>query len=100
MTESLFVYGTLMDPVVQNRVFGRVAPGKRDTLPDYRKDRIRLGYGLVYPIIRPEIGSAVEGLVFYVTPGELALIDAYEGIVYRRKKVTLMSGQQAWVYQE
>ncbi|MBI1876630.1 MAG: gamma-glutamylcyclotransferase, partial [Chloroflexi bacterium] len=52
MTESLFVYGALMDPVVQQRVFGRVAPNERDRLVGYRKDQIRLGYGIVYPIIQ------------------------------------------------
>lgn len=99
MTESLFVYGTLMEPRVQQRVFGRVAPGQPDKLTDYRKHHIRLSYDISYPIIRPEAGSSVEGLVIQITPEELKLIDRYEGSAYQRKRVTLVSGRQAWVYQ-
>jgi gamma-glutamylcyclotransferase (GGCT)/AIG2-like uncharacterized protein YtfP len=99
MTESLFVYGTLMNPLVQQRVFGRTAPGVADRLVGYRKDLIHLGSG-VYPIIRPEAGAVVEGFVIHVTAAELALIDYYEGNAYRRKKVTLVSGRKAWVYAE
>lgn len=100
MTESLFVYGTLMDPQVQRRVFGRAAPGQPDKLLGYRKDQIRLGFGIVYPIIRPEAEGSVEGLVIQITPAELRLIDHYEGTAYRRSKVTLVSGREAWVYTE
>jgi gamma-glutamylcyclotransferase (GGCT)/AIG2-like uncharacterized protein YtfP len=99
MTEFLFVYGTLMEPPVQQRVFGRVAPGQPDKLVGYRKDQIRLGYDIFYPIIRPEADSSVEGLVIQITPVELRLIDRYEGSAYQRKRVTLVSGRRAWAYQ-
>lgn len=97
MTESLFVYGTLMNPLVQQRVFGRTAPGEADRLVGFRKDLIHLGSG-VYPIIRPEAGAVVEGMVIQVTPAELKLIDRYEGPAYRRVRVTLVSRREAWVY--
>jgi gamma-glutamylcyclotransferase (GGCT)/AIG2-like uncharacterized protein YtfP len=99
MSESLFVYGTLMNPLVQQRVFGRTAVGKADKLVGYKKDLIYLGSG-VYPIIKPEAGSSVEGMVIEVTQAELKLIDWYEGKVYQRKKARLASGQPAWVYAE
>lgn len=97
MTESLFVYGTLMNPLIQQRVFGRTAPGEADRLVGFRKDLIHLGSG-VYPIIRPEAGAVVEGMVIEVTPAELKLIDRYEGPAYRRVRVTLGSGREGWVY--
>jgi len=99
MTESLFIYGTLMNPLVQQRVFGRTAAGKTDKLAGYKKDLIHLGSG-IYPIIKPEAGSSVAGIVIQVTPAELKLIDCYEGNAYRRQKVRLVSGWRAWVYAE
>ena len=98
MTEQLFVYGTLMEPIVQISVFGGTTHGQPDTLADFKKSSIRLG-GRLYPIIEPEADSSVEGLVITVTPTELRRIDQYEGEDYRRKKVTLVSGRQVWVYQ-
>jgi gamma-glutamylcyclotransferase (GGCT)/AIG2-like uncharacterized protein YtfP len=98
MTEQLFVYGTLKEPRVQFLVFGRVTPGELDTLTGYRKASIRLG-GRVFPIIKPEAGTSVEGMVITVSPAELKQIDHYEGKAYQRKRVTLTSGRQAWVYQ-
>ena len=98
MTEQLFVYGTLKEPSVQFLVFGRVTSGKLDTLTGYRKASIRLG-GRVFPIIKPEAGTSVEGMVITVSPTELKKIDRYEGQAYRRQKVTLSSGQEVWVYQ-
>lgn len=97
MTEELFVYGTLLDPAVQSRVFGRITSGQPDKLAGYKKDHIRLG-GNIYPIIRPKAGGMVEGAVLSVTLAELALIDQYEGDAYQRRKVSLVSGRQAWVY--
>jgi gamma-glutamylcyclotransferase (GGCT)/AIG2-like uncharacterized protein YtfP len=98
MTEQLFVYGTLMDPIVQFAVVGRTAEGRPDTLPDFRKSSLKLG-GRVYPIVKPAAGSVVEGLVIMVSPTELGRIDHYEGEAYRRTRATLTSGRQAWVYQ-
>jgi gamma-glutamylcyclotransferase (GGCT)/AIG2-like uncharacterized protein YtfP len=97
--EYLFVYGTLMDPPVQRKVFGRTVSGQPDMLTGYENDQIDLGSG-VYPIIRRKAGSSVAGLIITVTPAELKSIDDYEGSAYRRVKVELTSGRRAWVYQE
>ena len=99
MLEQLFVYGTLKDPAVQQAVFGRVVEGTPDALEGYHRGEITLG-SRVYPIIRPDEGSQVEGRVLEVTLQELALIDRYEGSDYQRVQVTLKSGQRAWVYRE
>lgn len=95
--EPLFVYGTLLKPSVQEMVFGRTTPGHPDKLAGYKKHQIQLGQN-VYPIIKPAAGGTVEGAVLTVTPMELKLIDRYEGSVYQRQKVKLVSGQHAWVY--
>ena len=97
--EQLFVYGTLMEPGVQERVFGRIVPGEPDRLTGYNKGNIRLG-GRVYPIVRPSPGSSVTGLVLQLSQAELELADRYETSAYRRKKAWLASGRQVWVYQE
>jgi hypothetical protein len=38
--------------------------------------------------------------VLELTPDELARCDVYEGDEYRRLRVTLRSGTEAWVYCE
>ena len=95
--ESLFVYGTLQDPQVQARVFGRVTPGQPDVLPGYSKSNITIN-GSVYFIARNDPSGAISGLVLDVTPAELVEIDHYEGDDYRRVRVRLQSGRESWVY--
>jgi len=97
LTENLFVYGTLKDSQVQKKVLGRSVRGTLDRLPDYKKSTIQLS-GRYFPIVKPEAGNSVEGLVIAVTPTELTQIDHYEGQAYQRQKVTLASGRSAWVY--
>ena len=95
--ESLFVYGTLQDPQVQASVFGRVAQGQPDALDGYRRGEIAID-GAVYWIAVPDPGSAIDGQVIEVTAGELAEIDRYEGVEYRRVRVRLCSARETWVY--
>ena len=98
MTESLHLRHFVESASTETGVWS-VRAGQPDTLAGYKKYSIRLATG-IYPIIRPEAGGLVEGLVIQITPAELALIDHYEGDAYQRKKVTLVSGRWAWVYQE
>jgi len=95
--EQLFVYGTLRDPSIQQLVFGRAIPMQPDVLPGFKKTEIALTNG-VFPIIVETSGSSVEGFVLKVTPEELARGDRYETSAYRRIRVTLKSGIEAWVY--
>ena len=99
MQELLFVYGTLKEGGIQERVIGRLVPGEPDILEDYFKSTIKLS-GRRYPIISPREGSVVEGEVLVLTPEELRRVDKYEGPAYRRQKVMLRSGMVAWVYQK
>lgn len=105
---SLFSYGTLQQPRVQLATFGRLLEGQADSLP---------GFALApLPITDPEViatsGAAVHtiavptgdpadcipGIVFEVTPAELAAADAYEVDAYARIEVRLGSGAKAFVY--
>jgi len=107
-TERLFSYGTLQLPAVQLATFGRRLDGHADRLPGYRLEQLAIQDAAVvatsgkthHPIVSPSNtpGDGVEGAVFAITPAELAHADAYEVDDYRRDRVTLASGLQAWAY--
>lgn len=97
MGESLFCYGTLLDPEIQRQVIGRTVESRPDTLPGYRRDVLLLGCASYY-IAVPDAQGEIRGGVIEVTPDELLRIDRYEGEEYQRVKVTLASGAEAWVY--
>ncbi len=95
--EYLFVYGTLQDPTVQQRVIGRLVNGKPDALEGFFKSRMAMSDG-IFPLVIPRQNSTVEGIVLEVTPEELQRMDIYETSAYRRIWVTLRSGLESWVY--
>lgn len=97
--EKLFVYGTLMDKETQKAVFGRVADGAPEALNGYVKSEIVIEEETL-PLIVPNAGGIIKGLVIEVTGGELRKIDEYETEAYKREKVILGSGMPAWVYVE
>lgn len=106
-TENLFSYGTLQKEEVQLATFGRRLPGRPETL---------IGYILKVIQIRDEDfagkngaqqhnlhftgidSDGVNGMVFSVTKSELELADSYEPAEYKRVRVKLSSGLDAWVY--
>lgn len=99
MSEKLFVYGTLKIPKVQKRVIGRIVEGISDVLEGYKKSAIEIG-GKIYPNLNlaADRKGAIKGLVLTLTKEELKKTDEYETSAYKRLKVTLKSGQTAWVY--
>jgi len=107
-TERLFSYGTLQLQSVQLATFGRKLAGQLDRLPGYRLEQLEIKDAAVvatsgkthHPIVAPSgvPQDGVDGAVFAVTPAELAHADAYEVADYRRERVTLASGLQAWAY--
>jgi predicted secreted Zn-dependent protease len=106
--ERLFSYGTLQLEKVQLATFGRRLAGSADTLSGYRlgsievasDDAVAISGVAAHPIVRATGNplDLVAGMVFEVTPAELAQADAYESIDYQRVRVTLTSGRRAWVY--
>lgn len=96
--ENLFVYGTLLDAVVQEQVIGRRIEGTHKHLFDYRTTTVLID-GNTYPAIEPKVGSVVPGRILVVTPEELQKIDAYEGNTYRRvRRELLHSHLRVFVY--
>lgn len=106
--ERLFSYGTLQDAEVQRRLFGRSLEGHLDALPGHRLDWLEVREAAAvamsdvvrHPIVHVtgDDGDRVPGMVFRVSASELVHADTYEGTDYRRVRVTLASGKQAWVY--
>ncbi len=104
----LFSYGTLQDKSVQLANFGRELAGRSDALPGYVQSMVAINDPEVvaesgkthHPIVQPSANPAdeVPGMVFEITPRELAAADEYEVSKYRRVAVTLKSGAKAWVY--
>ena len=81
----LFVYGTLLVPIISERVLGRPLVG----IPAVLKDHVRLCVeGEVYPAVVRRVGSSVEGrLCDGLDRADLDRLDAYEGDLYRRVPV-------------
>ena len=107
-TERLFSYGTLQTESVQLSTFGRKLNGNPDALPGYRLQMIQITdrdfvatSGAEYHRNLEFTGSAsdlVDGTVFSITEQELEQADAYEPDGYKRVRVELRSGTEAWVY--
>ena len=104
--ESLFSYGTLRDKDVQRTVFGRTLDGTEDALAGFRLASIRvndweaakISGGHLQRTLVPGDGEPVTGVVLNITEAELRLADSYEPNEYKRIRVRLCSGTEAWVY--
>jgi gamma-glutamylcyclotransferase (GGCT)/AIG2-like uncharacterized protein YtfP len=108
MAEVLFSYGTLRDEKVQRVVFGRTVQSTPDAIVGYKRVDVKIESqqavaisGIaVHTILEPAGPDAtpIEGVLFRITADELARADAYESAEYKRIKVKLRSGTEAWVY--
>ena len=107
-TEALFAYGTLQYPDVQCEQFGRLLSGTADALTGYRLGRIAIADPEVvrksgeshYPVLAPdsEGSQRIAGTLYWMTKQELDAADIYEAEDYKRQRVRLESGEEAWVY--
>ena len=105
---ALFSYGTLRQPEVQLATFGRLLEGRPDALPGFvlaplaitSPQVVALSGAAVHTIARRagRAAESVPGVVFSLTPAELAAADAYEEDAYARVEVELASGARAFVY--
>ena len=108
MKENLFSYGTLQKGEVQLKLFGRLLTGAKDALkgctlaPIEIKDEVFLSKGedkfQLTLIFTDDDADLIEGTVFEIFENELLLADKYEPENYRRIKITLASGKEAWIY--
>lgn len=98
--DYLFTYGTLQDLQVQHYIFGRILKGKTDFLSGFMRleNAVYERYSLV--VQTKDLENKVEGKVYEVTALELKKADIYETSAYKRKKVKLESGIEAWLYIE
>jgi len=108
MNYYLFSYGTLQKRQVQIDLFGRVLPGRPDTLENYKvapleiTDEAFLAKGeaqnQLTAIPSTDKNDNIKGTVFEVTEEELLHTDKYEPAGYKRIVVRLASGKKAWLY--
>lgn len=104
----LFSYGTLQLPEVQRAVFGAPADGEPDAIVGHRLGEvvisdphvIALSGKAVHPVLMPDDDpdAEVRGTVFTLDDTQLAAADDYEVDAYRRVRMPLRSGREAWVY--
>jgi hypothetical protein len=106
-TEALFSYGTLQLDHVQQSLFGRRLAGQADTLCGYTVGTIEIrdpdavaASGVVTHLALRAATDvpAINGILYDLSPAELAAADEYEGGDYRRICVTFGSGRRGWVY--
>jgi gamma-glutamylcyclotransferase (GGCT)/AIG2-like uncharacterized protein YtfP len=105
---ALFSYGTLQLETVQMSSFGRLLEGRADAMPGFKKEMIEITDPNVielsgeqfHPVVSASANpnDEVAGSVFFISAEELEAADRYEVSDYKRIKVTLKSGIQAWVY--
>jgi malonyl-CoA O-methyltransferase len=108
MPEYLFSYGTLRQEDVQLSIFGHRLEGEFDVLPGYELVNVtiedqafvaRSGTALHRNLrFTGAKTDCVEGMLLTLESHELELGDKYEPEPYRRVRVELASGKQAWVY--
>lgn len=104
----LFSYGTLQRADVQRDIFGGVTPGEPDAVVGHRLGEIvisdphviDISGKAVHPVLITDEtpGVVVTGTVFTLTDAQLAAADDYEVDAYRRQRMPLRSGREAWVY--
>ena len=106
--EKLFSYGTLQLPQVQESLFGRILTGRKEELPGYKIEKLKITDRAVieksgtdmHPILvrTREPSDLVSGMVFEITQAELEKADEYEVDDYRRNLAIMSSGTHAWIY--
>jgi hypothetical protein len=107
-TQHLFSYGTLQQENVQIAVFGKPVSGKPDAIVGYdlvpvtisSQEAVAISGKAVHTTLVPADGEAtpIEGVVFHISEDDLAAADRYESAEYKRIRVALRSGVEAWVY--
>ena len=107
-TVRLFSYGTLRYKAVQLSTFGRELTGVADAIPGFALSKIEItdpaviaASGETHHLIMrrsADPGAAVDGVIFDITPAELAAADEYEVDDYVRIEVRSRSGLATFVY--
>ena len=89
-TETVFVYGTLTNPIIRTYACWCLSGSTPATLADYKKE------GLT---IIPKPGSQVNGQLITLSETELARVDRYESVPDNYKRFELSTKNTSlWVY--
>lgn len=96
--EFLFTYGTLQDERLHHAIFKKKMEGTADTLLGYRISEAKANG--IYPMAEytGNEKDAIDGITYQIGEKHLKEADEYEGDLYERISVTLVSGKKAWVY--
>jgi hypothetical protein len=104
---ALFAYGTLQSSQVQQAVFGRLIEGRADALVGFRLEPLAISDPKVVELSGAAIhqtavrsgnpGDLISGVVYAITPAELATADRYE-VDAVRIEAELASGAHAYIY--
>jgi len=108
MNENLFSYGTLQIEKVQLELFGRKLQGVGDAVRGYNISTIEIKDEAVLSTSEQKVHliavpskdetGLINGTVFEITDEELQVADQYETEDYKRDRVKLESGKEAWIY--
>lgn len=108
MSEYLFSYGTLQIEKTQLDLFGKVLHGTSDILPGYKVVTIQIADEVFLNkgedphqktlVASNKIEDHITGTALELSQDDLLQADSYEPNNYKRIKVTLASGKEAWVY--
>ena len=106
--DYLFSYGTLQKTKVQIDLFDRTLQASPDFLKRFKiapieiRDEAFLSTGEQkdqrIAISSGNESDIIQGTVFEMTEQELLLADSYEPKDYKRIRVRLESGREAWIY--
>jgi gamma-glutamylcyclotransferase (GGCT)/AIG2-like uncharacterized protein YtfP len=96
---NLFCYGTLIHPQIISAVIGRLPRSEPARLNGYQIYSVK---STPYPALINCDTATVDGIVYQgLSPGEMQLLDDYEGDEYQRRQSVLLIGDNrlsAWVY--
>ncbi|MFH6999829.1 gamma-glutamylcyclotransferase family protein [Flavobacterium sp. FlaQc-57] len=103
--EQLFSYGTLRSKEIQRQIFNKVLTGTPDQLLGHKLKSLQIEeeFGMAdYVVVVPsqDPTDIIHGVVFNISPADLAKVDLFESNAYKRVQVILNSGNVAWIYME
>jgi gamma-glutamylcyclotransferase (GGCT)/AIG2-like uncharacterized protein YtfP len=99
MTDTCFTYGSLMCEDIMSSVAGMTMQGEPATLQGHARHPVR---DEDYPGMVPDARGRVEGRLYRgLSEGALVRLDRFEGDMYERRQVRVLSRQgvtPAWTY--
>lgn len=98
---QLFSYGTIQDPMIQQKIIGRTLEASPDKVSGFKLSNISIDQKR-YPILIPDATAtdSIKGSVYKISESELKAFDDYEGPDYQKSLLPLESGMMAWVYHQ